>query len=46
MGKCFWLIPVTKAEVEYKKAFGLESLEQRFEAAQFDYTDPHRPSVV
>ena len=41
-----WLIPVTEAEVAYKKRHGMEALEQRFEAASFDYLDPTRASVV
>jgi hypothetical protein len=41
-----WLIPVTEAEIAFKKASGTEALEQRFEQAQFDYLDPYRPSVV
>jgi hypothetical protein len=41
-----WLIPVTEAEVQFKKQHGLDALEQRFEAAGFDYLDPDRRSVV
>ena len=41
-----WLVPVTPEEVEFKKKFGLEALEQRFEERQFNYLEPHRPSVV
>jgi len=41
-----WLIPITKAEVDFKKSYGVEALEQRFESAQFDYLDPLRKSVV
>jgi hypothetical protein len=43
--KCEWLIPVTSAEVQYKKAHGLEALEDQMENASFNYLDPHRPSV-
>jgi hypothetical protein len=43
--KFYWLIPITRAEVECKKTLGLEALEQKFEEANFDYLDPHRPSV-
>lgn len=43
--KFYWMVPVTRTEVEYKKANGLESLERKFEAAKFNYVDPHRPSV-
>lgn len=38
-----WLIPITPEEAEFKKQNGLEALEERFEAANFDYLDPSRP---
>lgn len=41
-----WLIPVTLAEVEFKKEQGMEALEEKFEAAQFNFLDPFRASVV
>jgi hypothetical protein len=41
-----WLIPITKEEVEYKKVKGSESLEDAFEKANFDFTDPLRKSVI
>jgi hypothetical protein len=41
-----WLIPITKAEREFKKAQGLEALEALFEKKQFNYLDPARPSVA
>jgi hypothetical protein len=41
-----WLIPVTEAEVAFKKAHGMEALEERFEEAQFNYLDPFRASVI
>ena len=41
-----WLLPVTRAEVAFKKAHGLEALERRFEEVKFDYLDPFRASVV
>lgn len=40
-----WLIPITPEELLYKKQHGLDALEGKFEAARFDYLDPHRPSV-
>ena len=42
----YWLIPITKSEIEYKKAHGVESLENRFDEAGFNYLDPNRASVV
>jgi hypothetical protein len=41
-----WVLPITRAEREFKREHGLEALEQRFEAARLDYTDPGRASVV
>jgi hypothetical protein len=41
-----WLVPITEEEVAFKKAHGLDSLEERFESHQFDYLDPYRASVV
>jgi hypothetical protein len=41
-----WLIPITRAEREFKRTHGLEALEQRFEAASFYPPDPKRRSVV
>ena len=41
-----WLVPITERELEFKKTHGLEALEERFEAKQFDFLDPRRPSVV
>lgn len=42
----FWLIPVTKQEVEYKKAHGVDALEEVFEKSGFNYVDRLRDSVV
>ena len=41
-----WLVPITKAERDYKKAAGIEALERKFEEANFNYLDPTRESVV
>ncbi|MFC3801522.1 suppressor of fused domain protein [Cohnella sp. GCM10012308] len=41
-----WLIPVTKKEVDYKKKFGLQSLEEKFDENAFNYLDPYRGSMV
>jgi len=40
-----WLIPVTQQEVDFKKRNGLDALEERLEAARFDYLDPQRASI-
>ena len=42
----YWLIPITEAEVEYKKEHGLEALECKFETDEFNYLNPKRRSVV
>jgi hypothetical protein len=44
--RVLWLLPITAEERAYKIEAGLEALEQKFEAALFDYTDPLRASVV
>ena len=42
----YWLVPITKTEVEYKKEYGLEALESKFDANEFNYLNPNRRSVV
>jgi hypothetical protein len=44
--KFYWLIPITLAEVEFKKQHGYEALEVEFERSNFNYADPRRDSVV
>jgi hypothetical protein len=44
--RVLWLIPITKAELEFKKERGVEALEEAFERMNFNYLDPARPSVV
>ncbi len=41
-----WLVPITRAEREFKVAKGVEALEEQFEKTNFQYTDPNRPSVI
>ena len=41
-----WLIPITAAEVGFKRRNGIEALEKRFEEEQVAYADPSRPSLV
>jgi hypothetical protein len=41
-----WLIPITEAEIRFKKTAGMEALEELFEKKQFDYLNPLRTSVV
>lgn len=42
----YWLLPLTKAEVEFKKLNGLEALEAALESSGFNYLDMMRPSVI
>lgn len=44
--KFYWLIPITEKEVDYKKLFGSEALENEFEKTGLDYIDPSRKSIV
>lgn len=41
-----WLIPISKAELEFKVAHGLEALEARFDEVGLDYLDDNRGSVA
>ncbi|WP_159090557.1 suppressor of fused domain protein [Aquimarina aquimarini] len=44
--KFYWLIPITQDEVEYKKKYGMEGLEDKLDEVEFNYLDPNRLSVV
>ncbi len=44
--RCLWLVPVTAAEVAYKKIHGAGALEDAFEAGAVDYLDPARASCL
>jgi hypothetical protein len=44
--KCYWLVPITQKEVQYKKQAGIEALERQLEGSHFNYLDPTRKSVV
>ena len=41
-----WLIPITPAELQFKKVEGLEALEEKFEESNFNYLNPWRASVT
>jgi hypothetical protein len=41
-----WALPITAAEREFKKAHGLDALEQRLEETGAEYWDPARKSAV
>jgi hypothetical protein len=44
--RLLWLLPISRAERDFKRDHSLEALEQRFELAQVDYTNPQRASVI
>jgi hypothetical protein len=43
---CYWLLPITPGEVAFKKRYGLEALEQKFDYEGLDYANPQRRSVA
>ena len=43
---CYWFIPITRDERDYKIEAGVEALEQLFEDKQIDYLNPERESLV
>lgn len=43
---CYWLIPITLQERDYKIKNGLEALEAKFERSDFNYLDSNRKSIV
>lgn len=44
--RLLWVLPVTAAEIAYRRENGHEALEVLFDEAEINPTDPHRPSVV
>ena len=44
--RILWLLPITKAELEYKKRQGLEALESLFDATALEYWNSDRESVI
>ena len=43
---CYWFIPITEKERDFKIENGYEALEQLFEDNRFDYLNPKRDSLV
>lgn len=43
---CYWFIPITEKERDYKVEYGIEQLEQLFEDQQLDYLNPARTCLV
>ncbi|MFF4021027.1 suppressor of fused domain protein [Streptomyces sp. NPDC001843] len=41
-----WVLPVTAAEMEYRRTHGHETLERLFDEYAIVPTDPRRPSVA
>ncbi|MFJ8035988.1 suppressor of fused domain protein [Streptomyces sp. NPDC096032] len=44
--RILWLLPITKAEKDYRREQGLEELESLFDERAINPVDPQRPSVV
>ncbi|WAZ26634.1 suppressor of fused domain protein [Streptomyces cinnabarinus] len=44
--RILWTLPVTTAEIEFRRRHGPEALEQLFDEAGIIPTDPFRPSVA
>ncbi|GAA4011321.1 hypothetical protein GCM10022247_37110 [Allokutzneria multivorans] len=44
--RILWTLPVTTAEIEYRREHGHEALEQLFDEAAINPTDPFRASVA
>lgn len=43
---CYWVIPITETERDFKIENGSEELEQLFEDKQLNYLDPYRDCLV
>lgn len=43
---CYWLIPITEKERDFKVEHGCEELEDLFESKNIDYLNPDRESLV
>ena len=43
---CYWFIPITEKERDYKIENGVEELEQLFEDKKLDYLNPNRKGLV
>lgn len=44
--RLLWVLPITRAERDFKRDHGLEALEKRMEDAAIWFADPQRASVV
>ncbi|MFF9909008.1 suppressor of fused domain protein [Streptomyces sp. NPDC013457] len=44
--RVLWALPVTTAEIEFRRRHGHEALEQLFDEAGINPIDPFRASVV
>lgn len=42
----YWLVPITKEELVFKKEYGADRLEEIFEEKGLNYLDPFRSSLV
>lgn len=41
---CYWLLPITKQEADFRIEFGMEALEEKFGSDDFDFLDFNRNS--
>jgi hypothetical protein len=44
--RLLWMLPITKAELDYKMTHGLEALERLFDSSSIEYWAADRKSVV
>ena len=44
--RILWVLPVTATEIDFRREYGHEALEQLFDDAEIIPTDPYRASVV
>lgn len=44
--RILWLVPITKAEADFARREGVDSLEEKMEEAEVWVMDPRRPEVV
>ena len=43
---CYWLIPITEKERDYRAENGSEALQQLFESKQIEYLNPERKCLI
>lgn len=43
---CYWLLPITKQEADYRVEYGMDELEDKFSSDDFDFLDYNRNSMI